>query len=237
MQRSWNLIYSVAVIAVLFFIPQSVLAMSNSLCLAETKTGLCGGTNDKLDSKKQNVRIAQNNNAMEKRIKEVADKDEANAEAVKNFKFPKLECSLPQIPSEQKTRDMKREEILALRENLEGYRECVDEAKIKEYESVKNLIANDLKGTYQESDKKISFSVTKNVAQKVGKLFAQANDAYAARFTSHEVAKAKFNQRVQAWNANQKFQEEFEKKKLEDKGSSLNQNNEDEWEELVYKHE
>jgi hypothetical protein len=79
--------------------------------------------------------------------------------------------------------------------------------------------------------------VTKNVAKQVGQLFSQANDAYAARFASHEVAKAKFNDRVQTWNANQKFKEEFEKKKLEDKGSFFNQNAEDEWEELVYIHE
>ena len=238
MFRSWNLIHSVAVFAIIFCIPQSAMAVSNTLCPGQTQTELCGGIkNDNYHSKEQNFRFAQNNDAMGKRIQEAAEKEKDNAKAVKNFKFPKLECSLPNIPSEQETRQIKREEILVLRENLEDYRKCVDEAKIKEYESVKNLIAKELKGIYQESDKKISFSVTKNVAKQVGQLFAQANDAYAVRFSSHEVAKTKFNQRVQVWNANQKFQEEFEKKNREDKGSSLNQNTEDEWEELVYKHE
>jgi transcription-repair coupling factor (superfamily II helicase) len=220
MLRCWKFIYSIAVFTIVFSMPQSALAISNS--------------NHSID---KNVRLVQNNDEMDSRIREAEAKDKANAIAVKNFKFPKLECRLPDIPSEHKTREMKREEIMALRENLEGYRKCVDEAKIKEYESVKNLIANGLKGIYKESDKKISFSVTKNVAKQVGNLFAQANDAYAARFASHEVAKAKFNERVQTWNANQKFQEEFEKKQMEDRGSSLNQNTEDEWEELVYKHE
>ncbi|MGV7220735.1 MAG: hypothetical protein ACQ9MH_04330 [Nitrospinales bacterium] len=238
MQRSWILVSSIAGFAIIFSLPQSTLATTNSFCLTQTKAESCVGILKKTyHSKEHNVRLAQNNDAMENRIQEAAKKDKANAEAVKKFKFPKLECSLPPIPSEQKAREMIREEILALRENLEGYRKCVDEAKIKEYESVKNLIANELNGIYQESDKKISFSVTKNVAQQVGQLFAQANDAYATRFASHEVAKAKFNQRVQAWNANQKFQEEFEKRNMEDKGSSFNQNTEDEWEELVYIHE
>lgn len=238
MLRRWGFIYSGAVLVILLSISESVLAKSYSQCFRQAGTGFCGERNVKTDIiKEPNIRMAQNNESMEKRIQEAAEKDKVNAEAVKNFKFPKLECNLPQIPSEQKIREMKREGILVLRENLEGYRKCVDEAKVKEYESVKNLIGNELKGVYQESDQKFFFSVTKNVAKQVGQLFAKANDAYAARFASHEVAKAKFNQRVQAWNANQKFQEEFKKKKMEDKGSSFNQNTEDEWEELVYKHE
>jgi len=238
MSRIRKLIFSIAVFAFLFTIPQSTLAISDSLCLGQTQTKFCDGIENKAyHSREQNFRFAQYNDEMEKRIQEAAEKEKANAKAVKNFKFPKLECSLPEIPSEQETRTMKREEILFLRENLEVYRKCVDEAKIKEYESVKNLIANELKGIYQETDTKFSFTVTKNVAKQVGQLFAQANDAYASRFASHEVAKTKFNQRVQAWNVNQKFQEEFEKKNMHDKGSALNQNTEDEWEELVYIHE
>jgi hypothetical protein len=134
MYRNWNVIYLAAVFIILFSIPQSAWAISNSLCIGQNMTEPCDGVKKNASNpKEQKIRFAQNNDSMEKRIREAEEKDKANAEAVKNFKFPKLECSLPKIPTEQKTREMTREEILILRKNLEGYRKCVDEAKIKEY--------------------------------------------------------------------------------------------------------
>ena len=165
---------------------------------------------------------ARKNAAMEKRIQDAADKAAANEIAVKNFRFAEMDCQLPPIPSINDTLKLERDDLFALEKMIKAFTLCVDQAKITDYEAVKDLIANRLGGTYTESDKKISFNVTKNVAKEVAGLFNQAGEAYASRFSSHEVAKAKYNKRVQEWNSFQKFKAEFENKQEDKKNSPAN---------------
>ena len=165
-----------------------------------------------LPAMEKNILLAMTREEADTLKQEAAEREAANAIAVKAFQFPKRDCRLPQFPTDIQTRMMTRSELQAVADKIKDFGRCVDKTKVVEYEAVKDLVVKRLGGTVQESGNKITFSVTPNVSKEVARLFNQVNEAYLAGFTSYEVANQKYNQSAQVWNSSQKFKAEFELK-------------------------
>ena len=133
----------------------------------------------------------------------------ANALAVRAFRFPKRDCRLPPMPTDNETWRMGRNDLSAVANKIKDFGRCVDQARVFAYEAVKDLVVNRLGGTVKESGDKITFSVTPNVSKDVARLFNQVNKSYIAGFTRYEVANQKYNHSAQIWNSSQKFKAEF----------------------------
>ena len=213
MLRGWNLFYIVVFLLSLFSGAGSALA----------GTDFGGNHEEAGPSAEHYTRLGTSKAEADQLRQEAADREAANAIAVQGFRFSERDCRLPQLPTDNETRKMKRNELSAVADKIKDFGRCVDQAKVIEYEAVKDLIVNRLGGSYKESGNKITFHVTSNVSKEVVRLFAQVNEAYVSGFSSFEVANARYNQSVHVWNTNQKFIAEFELKINDQGASTLNQ--------------
>jgi len=155
------------------------------------------------------VRLAMSADEAKRLRQEAADQEAANALAVQGFRFPKRDCRLPQMPTDNETWKMKRKDLSAVADKIKDFGRCVDQAKVFKYEAVKDLVVNRLGGTVKESGNRITFNVTPNVSKDVARLFNQVNESYLSGFTRYEVANQKYNHSAQIWNSSQKFKAEF----------------------------
>ena len=199
MLRARSLFYTVGFLLSLFF--------AAGFALAGTRSG--GIFEEAGPSLEPYVRLAMSADEARRLRQEAADQEAANALAVKSFRFPKRDCRLPQMPTDNETRKMKRKDLSAVADKIQDFGRCVDQAKVFKYEAVKDLVVNRLGGTVQESGNRITFNVTPNVSKEVARLFNQVNESYISGFTRYEVANQKYNHSVQIWNSSQKFMAEF----------------------------
>ncbi len=155
------------------------------------------------------VRLAMSADEARRLRQEAANQEAANALAVRGFRFPKRDCRLPPMPTDNETWKMKRKDLSAVADKIKDFGRCVGQAKVFAYEAVKDLVVIRLGGTVQESGNRITFSVTPNVSKDVARLFNQVNESYISGFTRYEVANQKYNHSAQIWNSSQKFKAEF----------------------------